>query len=536
MKENPCVVMHHFARRQIVCMLFVIAWVATGSSLSFGAVAGYNAPCTNDYPTGMMQVVNRYTTPDPDLEMMACGVADPSKGYVYFGTGDLVTKVLKLRISDMTCVAELPFEDDEYGIYSAVIDTANGYAYFPLMMHGVLQAPGAVVKVRLSDFTRVKQLVMKDVNETLFACGVIDTVRGFAYFGTHASPAKIVKVRLSDFTRAAAMTLPESYLFTACIDAYGGYAYFGTRTDPGKIVKIRLSDFTRVGSITLNAGERRVISSVIDPAGGYAYFGLETSPGKIVKVRLHDFKRAATLTLNDDESGLEAAEIDTQNGYVYFGTNCTSERGNAGVVKIRLSDFTRAGTLKFNPGERGLISSAIDTSRGYLFFGNLKDPVGVLKVNLSFKNTIFANLVRMPCKGKVSDIRFYSHVAGGNVRLGIYDASRPNKLVWQSASTKIEKAGAWVTIPISKGTPTKLTLDVASYRLAWQIDSTAKVPSGAFGLDVPDDTGFVIDNTYGSFPSIIPDLKGRIYSTTIWSEYITYTPINAGAGEWVMYR
>ena len=68
----------------------------------------------------------------------------------------------------------------------------------------------------------------------------------------------MVKVRLSDFTRVAALTLntgEDGGLFSAVIDTANGFAYFGTWTSPGIVVKVRLSDFTRVAALTLN-GER----------------------------------------------------------------------------------------------------------------------------------------------------------------------------------------------------------------------------------------------------------------------------------------
>jgi hypothetical protein len=98
----------------------------------------------------------------------------------------------------------------------------------------------------------------------------------------------VVKVRLSDFTRVGALTLNsgENNLRSAVIDPAGDYAYFGTLTSPGVVVKVRLSDFTRVAALTLNSGESYLRSAVIDPADGYAYFGTGTEPGIVVQIDL----------------------------------------------------------------------------------------------------------------------------------------------------------------------------------------------------------------------------------------------------------
>ena len=64
---------------------------------------------------------------------------------------------------------------------------------------------------------------------------VLDAANGYAYFGTCTAPGLVVKVRLSDFTRVAGLTLNagENYLRSAVLDAADGYAYFGTHTSPG---------------------------------------------------------------------------------------------------------------------------------------------------------------------------------------------------------------------------------------------------------------------------------------------------------------
>jgi ethanolamine utilization microcompartment shell protein EutS len=84
---------------------------------------------------------------------------------------------------------------------------------------------------------------------------VIDSAHDYAYFGTDTDPGMVVKVRLSDLTRVGVLTLTtgEDYLYSAVIDAANGFAYFGTATYPGPdvVVKVRLSDFTRVGALTL---------------------------------------------------------------------------------------------------------------------------------------------------------------------------------------------------------------------------------------------------------------------------------------------
>ena len=182
--------------------------------------------------------------------------------------------------------------------------------------------------------TRVGALTL-NTGEDRLRSAVIDTVNGFAYFGTDTSPGRVVKVRLSDFARVGILTLNpgESYLYSAVVDSSGGFAYFGTGTSPGAIVKVRLSDFSRVGALTLNTGENTLRSAVVDSSGGFAYFGTDTSPGIVVKVKLSDFTRVGGLTLNTGEDDLYSAVIDSSGGFAYFGTDTYPGR----VVKVNVA-------------------------------------------------------------------------------------------------------------------------------------------------------------------------------------------------------
>src|SRR5437016_924424 len=204
---------------------------------------------------------------------------------------------------------------DSY-LEAATIDTAGGFAYF-----GAATNPGTVVKVRLSDFTRVGALV-RDPAGDFPGPAAVDQGGGRAYFGMMTTPARIVKVRLSDFTRVAAVTLNsgENFPRTLLIDSAAGFAYVGTNTSPGNVVKVRLSDMTRVGGLTLNTGENSLRGAgAIDTVGGFAYFGTTTSPGIVVKVRLSDLTRVGSLTLNTGENSLRSAVIDVAGGFAYFG-------------------------------------------------------------------------------------------------------------------------------------------------------------------------------------------------------------------------
>jgi hypothetical protein len=161
-----------------------------------------------------------------------------------------------------------------------------------------------IVKIRLSDFTRVRALTLND-GETSLDSAIIDSASGFAYFGTGTAPRVVVKIDLATFTRVGAVTLGlgEDVLSSAVIESVNGFGYFGTSTKPGKVVKLKLSDLTRVQALTLNQGQDILYGAVIDTSNGFAYFGTNTSPGIVVKVKIGSASGQTTTPSNTGTSG-----------------------------------------------------------------------------------------------------------------------------------------------------------------------------------------------------------------------------------------
>jgi hypothetical protein len=339
------------------------------------------------YAGEVVQVVwgaglRRGSSLDLQVQHINCGVvdSDSTKDFAYFGTSTgNYASIVKVKIGPadwpLTLVDTLNLNLNEGFPLSAVIDPANGFAYFGT-------SEGIIVKIRLSDFTRVGTIPLNLGNDNELSSAVIDAVNGFAYFGTWEG--KVVRVRLSDFTPAGILTLQpgEKRLLSAIMDTANGFAYFGTET--GIIVKVRLSDFTRVGALFLtNPTMIYAASAVIDADNGFAYFGADMSPGGIAKVRLSDFTYIDALTLARSEDNLRSAVIDSAEGFAYFGTDT-----KPGIVtRVRLSDFTRTGALMLNEGEDSITSAAFFTSGQGNFrtalFGTGTYPGRVVAVGLT---------------------------------------------------------------------------------------------------------------------------------------------------------
>jgi len=273
---------------------------------------------------------------------------------------------------------------------SAVIDTANGFAYF-----GTGTSPGMVVKVALGAGSnppvRVGTLEL-NAGEDQLTSAIIDTAHGYAYFGTNTSPGIIIKVALGSGsnspTRVGAVTLSagENDLSSAVIDPPNGYGYFGTNTTPGIVVKVKLGESntppSRIAGLSLNQGEDKLRCGVIDPTNGYAYFGSYAPVGIVIKVSLgigeNPPARAGALTLASGEGALQSAVIDPSAGYAYFGA--TSGYFEGAIVKVLLgagpTPPARVGAVKLAQEEQYFASAAIDAANGFAYFGSYTFPFG----------------------------------------------------------------------------------------------------------------------------------------------------------------
>jgi hypothetical protein len=465
-------------------------------------------------------------------------VIDAAAGYAYFGTetfpGIVVKAALGAGAAPPTRVGAVTLNAGEDSLHCAVIDAAAGNAYF-----GTYTSPGRVVKVGLGVGatlpTRVGAVTL-NATEGYLSSAVIDAAAGYAYFGTYTSPGRVVKVALgagaAPPSRVGAVMLGagEDSLYCAVINAATGYAYFGTDTNPGIVVKVALgagaAPPTRVGAVTLNADEILLHSEVIDAAAGYAYFGTYTNPGIVVKVALGAGAtpptRVAALTLNAGENSLVSAVIDAAAAYAYFGTRTWPGI----VVKVALgagaASPTRVGAVTLNADEDFLECAVIDAAAGYAYFGtDTMSPGTVVRIGLSQKGFLKATRFTMPEEGSAVSACLYSHAAEGNVRPAIYDATTSPALLWESPATANTAAEAWLTLPISSGTPSSLTLPAGDYWLAWQVDTTAEVASytaGTYG------DGLYVPMQWGAFPASLQ--AGTPTAPTLtderWSTYIRY--------------
>lgn len=300
-------------------------------------------------------------------------VLDVTNGYAYFGLDSSPGKIIKMRLSDFTRVDTLVLADDEDHVGTGVLDAAHGYAYF-----GVNSSLGSkIIQVRLSDFTRVADLPMQTV-ERWITEGVIDTANGYAYFTIqHLTEAhRLIQVRLSDFTRVGQLNYgTDAIPFSAAIDTTNGYIYLGMNSNA--VTRVRLSDFTPMETRYFWGYGASVYAAAVDPVGGYAYFGTDCY---LLRYRLSDFTYVDNIAL--DFYGAYTLSLDAAHGYLY-ASHVDKFGGADKIFKIRLADFVSEGSLTLVSAEKTVWTAILDDGAGTLYLGTKTRPGIIVKVDLS---------------------------------------------------------------------------------------------------------------------------------------------------------
>lgn len=254
--------------------------------------------------------------------------ADPANHFLYVATTQSPASVVKVspgagsalpsRVSSVTLPA------GENALRRGVVD-GNGYAYFgTLGLGGTLPR---VVKIGMTSGSsapvRIGSVLLDASTNYSIGSAVIDPANGYAYFGTYDAfvPAKVFKVALgagaASPTLAGSVTLSagppaERELSCAVIDAAAGYAFFGTdHTYAAKIFKIRLGAGaaapTETGVLQLLSGTQPnpadgvnvlnspetlygevFLQSAVADLSGYAYWGTDSTKGQVVKTALSE--------------------------------------------------------------------------------------------------------------------------------------------------------------------------------------------------------------------------------------------------------
>lgn len=340
-------------RRNAVSIILVLAGLHLSVLPVLAGTAGFTGVGSAVLPNSSFTEAG---TIDLGGEFPTASAIDPAGNFLVVATSGARQRILKLDISSGTAapiLADIQLDEQDAYPVSLLIDPSGTYAYLILTEY-----VSQIVKIRLSDFTRVATLVLPESDGPIYF-GAMDPAGGFAYF---ANQAMIIKVNLASFTRVDDLTLPagEDDMSCLAIGASGQFAYAGTFNAPAKVIKINLGTFSRVSSITLPAGEHNLNTILIDPSESFLYFSCYVTPVVVVRVNLSNFQRAGSISLAANEQRPMEAAMDPTGAFAYYGVN--PDINNVSVVKLDLGTFTRLNAQQLGTGNFDLNSFDIHPS------------------------------------------------------------------------------------------------------------------------------------------------------------------------------
>jgi hypothetical protein len=267
---------------------------------------------------------------------------------------------------------------DDRGMYMALVDPANGYAYvigsylFKLDITGPLPVP-----------------VGPAINTGQFASGAIDLAAGYAYFPGGSIRRFALGAGNNPVTEGTPLSLSVGATSCLVIDdadpnPANHYLYAFAAGSPARVVKIALSTFTEVSSVTLASGEdRALLANFADAKKGYAYFVTTPSTtgpnvSRVVKIKMTPGSsppvRIGAVDLDTVPAFIDGGSIDTLHGYAYYGTYDSDPSVSARVYKLKLEQGdvapTVVGKISLHAGEGRLAASVIDPVNGYVYFAD----------------------------------------------------------------------------------------------------------------------------------------------------------------------
>lgn len=480
---------------------------------------GITTSGSTTYPNGGMNALGSLTLQSGEDNVRAA-VIDTTNGFAYFGTYTDPGIIVKVRLSDFTRVGIITMPSGEGNFVSAVLDSANSIAYFGCDVGS--ENADRVVKINLSNFTRVGSLLLSSgpINKqyTLNSMA-LDSTNHLLYVTAGFQPS-ITRINTNTFTETGFLDLSGIMVGGNATgwDISAGFAYVTDHSFPGEVQKVDLTTMATSGSLlTFDSGENDVTAAVIDTTNHIGYF---STFGPVVKVDLNSMTRLSAINLSNGANGAFAGFYDVPNNQVIFVAAVDATHN--GVYKIDIGSFSETGALSYDDTTVNY-ASVYDPTNRILYAPTSDSPSIIYRFSVSPQGVIFATKATLSeTASSIDSLSFYSHTNAGHVRLALYDSSR--NLLWQSGSVANTTNGGFQTVTITSGTPTSLSnISAGTYYLAYQTDTSSNVASFTSGSS---GDGFIAVHAYGSFPAAI---TGETSSSQKWSMYVTYSTGGGGS-------
>jgi hypothetical protein len=286
---------------------------------------------------------------------------------------------------------------DDKGMYAAVIDPANGYAYF---------VGSYLFKLDITGNLPVQ--VGPSLNTGQFAQGAIDLAAGYFYVARSTMNRYALGAGTNPVASAGSLALAAGSAVEVVVDDsdpnpanHYGYVVCTVSGGPARVAKVALATMTELGYLTLGAGESNfVFAAAADAQKGYAYLagfsaGAVAGLPYVVKIKLTPGTnlpvRIGAVNLDTVGASIDGGSIDTIHGYAYYGTYDSDTNVPSKVYKVKLEEGdappTLVGKISLHAGEGRLSASVCDPVGGYVYFANDNSyPGGLYQIALNGTN------------------------------------------------------------------------------------------------------------------------------------------------------
>lgn len=246
------------------------------------------------------------------------------------------------------------------GLAAGAVDTADDYAYFVAPTR-----PGALLRIRLSDFTRAGELFLgpDEIDSGLLA---LDPLGRFAYTDANINPGRMVKISLATFQRAGALSLATGkWPDAAALDPARGWLWTTVVNANQRLTKVRLSDFREVSPVLEIPAGNSLETIAYDTATGVGYFVESGAAPRLVKADLLTMARLAELPLAADEVFPKSILLDKTRGFLYLSGTGT---GDNRVLRVRLNPLERVDVLPLPQAGGNVTAGVLDSNGAYAYF------------------------------------------------------------------------------------------------------------------------------------------------------------------------
>lgn len=324
----------------------------------------------------------------------------------------------------------------------------------------------------------------------------------------------------------------------SALDEINNIGYFGTNSDPATLIKVNLGAGSAapsiVGTLALPTLCNDTSHLSVDPADGYALMGTVLGTAGVNTSRsttVHRILLGGPTDVPTYDQGYELAPeelhlfegfLDRTNDEGWFRTARSIVRIDTGGAS---GPFVRVGQTYTMPYDT-IFRSVFTDGLGYLYAGAGIEPSSVIKYKgepFSPKNNLWGTEFTIPGNtvAFVDEMRFYSHVAGGDYQFAIYRIDGGTELLWESGVIANTVTEGEVVVPISSGAPTELALATGTYAVAWLTDSDILAAS-AIERPTQINESFVYHTGSFQLPGNV-DFDWRRNNRYAWTQYITYT-------------